>query len=87
MVFTVAHQAAVLFLGGAHAAHDGADLAEHGGVHQISLVVALRVGQEQAIGAAILYVAMDMMKRFSLLKKLFKTYIKKPKVQMQDSFF
>ena len=28
-----------------------------------------------------------MMKRFSLLKKLFKTYIKKPKVQMQDSFF
>ena len=24
---------------------------------------------------------------FSLLKKLFKTYIKKPKVQMQDSFF
>ena len=30
---------------------------------------------------------MDMMKRFSLLKKLFKTYIKKPKVQMQDSFF
>ena len=57
VVFTVAHQAAVLFLGGAHAAHDAADLAEHGGVHQISLVVALRVGQEQAIGAAILYVA------------------------------
>ena len=28
-----------------------------------------------------------IMNRFSLLKKLFKTYIKKPKVQMQDSFF